>query len=107
MKNRYRIIYYVPTPNHESTYAVAALMERPEGIRLVVAKRTPCSCSFDKHVDHRPKINELLEKIALDLPNRIEMPLVFSKKIRVGAMKRYPLRVKDPIGWLRKFILPH
>jgi len=107
MNNRYRIVYYIPSQKHGSSYAVAALMERPEGLRLIVAVRIPCSCSFDKHVDHRPLINELLAKLAKDLPKKITESIVISSKLQFGEIKRYPVRVKDPVHWLRRFILPH
>lgn len=109
MRNRYRIIYYVPNTKHGNRFALGALVERGEKeLEIIRAERAPCPCCFDFGINRMPHAERLLTDLAdRHMPSGIELgKIMFTQHLRFGVIRRYPSKLDDPAPWLRLKILP-
>ena len=109
VRNRYRILYYIPNPRHLSRYAIGLLYEEDTDPKpkILVAGKLPCACAFDFNQNHIGVIQNLLKRLGNNLPNRMEPSWVpFTNKLEVGPLRRYPSKVKNLERWFQLEILP-
>jgi len=107
MKNRFRIVYYVPNLFHKSMYAIGVLLDTEEGLRYVEAERFPCACCFDYGSDQAGRVAILLGRLVKNMPRSIqEQQIRFTKSLELGEILYYPIMEESPEKWIRRYVLP-
>ena len=104
MTARFRIVHFVPDPFSGMRVPVAALVQGPQGIRVVRAPHTlGPSCVGGLATWHN--MQGLVQ--GLDAVKEFDrLPMSMGPHVTLDVQRDVPAQVEDPESWVAKFVLP-